>query len=70
VSTTFQTLSDRELAELRALCAGQADRAIAARLGLHRRTVDRLLSGRPSYPGTIALARLALSLAEKPESTP
>lgn len=58
--TTYKALTDAERDRLRALCAEASDRDIATRLGLHRATVDRLLSGRPCYPGTVALARLSL----------
>jgi hypothetical protein len=65
VAINRTTLTETERARLATLAAGQPDVATAARLGVHRSTLDRLLAGRPCNPGTVVAARMVLALVTK-----
>ena len=62
MATNRKTLTEAERARLAEMAAGQSDVATAARLGVHRATLDRLLAGRPCNPSTVIATRVALAL--------
>jgi hypothetical protein len=60
------TLTKEERERLAQIAAGSNDWQTAAKFGLHRATIDRLILGRPSNVATVTHARLILEGQQEP----